>query len=322
MMREADQKAVWSARTLLPRLFAVLMLAACVTLADEPQWKTNAPAVYSIPTISQTNNAPAPTPAFDHYFPESLNQAIWMNFLAHTNGRTMEVWSVREHPEGWPAKPPVVAWNTNSLIWGMKGLTALSPCWPGEGASGQVPITALTRRHGYTRGHGMGTNGFRTILKGAKVWFLATNQKLVEVKIAREFVRGFASGDYTIVLFDRDLPASIQPLRVAAWTNVDLRYPARPGAPRPIFKSEASGHVSAEVPGFSFPTWKGGDSGSPDMLPLLNELVFLGGRSTGWPSPQMQADMDELCRLEKINPQNYQLQWADLSAFPPYPKTP
>ena len=57
-------------------------------------------------------------------------------------------------------------------MWGMTGLTALSPCWSGEGSPGQVPITALTRRHGYARGHDMGPQGFSKAHAGQKVWFL------------------------------------------------------------------------------------------------------------------------------------------------------
>ena len=89
--------------------------------------------------------------AFERFTPDSLQHLVWTNFLAHTNGRDMVIWSQRSHAAGWPTNPPIAKWNTNSLIWGMKGVTAISPCWMGEGAAGQVPLTALTRRHAYTR---------------------------------------------------------------------------------------------------------------------------------------------------------------------------
>jgi hypothetical protein len=207
-------------------------------------------------------------------------------------------------------------------MWGMRGLTGLSPCWEVENSSGQVPITALTKRHGYTRGHALGPDGFRRLLKGKKVWFVTTGNALVEATVSREVCRTLAGEqvkeDYTILLFDRDLPDSIEPMRVASITNLTSRYPICPGAPWPIFKTEQSGHVSAEVPGFTLNTWKGGDSGSPDMLPLPRELVFFEGRSTSGPSAQMQADMDELCRQAGLDPKKYQLQWRDLSNFPAY----
>ena len=76
--------------------------------------------------------------------------------------------------------------------------------------------------------------------------------------------------------------------------------------------------MSAEIPGFTVPTWMAGDSGSPVMLPLPGELVFVGGRSTTGPTTQMQADMDELCRQQQLDPKRYQMRWADLSRFPDY----
>ena len=159
-------------------------------------------------------------------------------------------------------------------MWGMKGLTALSPCWEGEGNSGQVAVTALTRRHGYTRGHDMGLDGFTTNLAGRNVWFVTTKNTLAEVTVARSVVRtrGTSQRDYTILLFSQDLPPSIEPLRVMALANVMAKYPVCRGAPWPIFSTEQGGNVSAGVNGFVVNTWKGGDSGSPDMLPMPGEL--------------------------------------------------
>jgi hypothetical protein len=157
------------------------------------------------------------------------------------------------------------------------------------------------------------------------VWFVDNKQKLIAATIAREAVRVGTEKfpyDYTILLFDRDLPDSIQSLRVVSRTNLAAHFPSCPDAPWPFYKAEAGGHVSADIPGFTFPTWKGGDSGSPDMLNFRQELLFTGGRSTSDASEQMQADMDELCRLQNLNPKKYQLQWLDLSAFPTYSLTP
>jgi hypothetical protein len=90
------------------------------------------------------------------------------------------------------------------------------------------------------------------------------------------------------------------------------------GAPSLLFKTEQLGNVSADVPGFTVDTMKGGDSGSPNMLPLPGELAFFNGRTTAGASPEMQADMDQLCRLEGLNPAKYQLRYVDLSSFPTY----
>jgi hypothetical protein len=314
------------------------------------RFETNGPAVFSVLSYARTNVMPSmwasrpPPPAalprdvrerwmmqntqtvaqvwdftnraFDYFQPSSFDQFLWTNFIAHTNGRSTLIWSQRAHPPGWPAVPPVVQWNTNCLMWGMKGMTALSPCWESEGNPGQVPITALTRRHGYTRGHDMGPDGFNTNRTGMRVWFLTTNNQAVEVKARLEVTRTFpkAHRDYTIVLFDRDLPASIQPIRVVGFTNQPPLFELVRDAPCPFFQTEQTGHVSAQVPGFTVNILKGGDSGSPNMLPLPGELVFSSGRSSSGPSSEMQADMDELCRREGLDPQRYQMQWAELSS--------
>ena len=261
---------------------------------------------------------------FDHYVPESLNHLVWTNVIAHTNGKNMLIWTRRVRPPGWPKEPPQAAWNHQSLIWCLRGFTALSPSWEGEGSPGQIPITALTRRHGYTRGHDMGPDGFHTTLAGKKVWFLTKDDKIVERTIKWEVVRTIRSNvwDYTILLFNKDLPESIQPMRVTHYTNLfspgPTRYRFLDYAPVPLFKTEQGGYVSADLPGLTVPTWKGGDSGSPNMLPLPGELLFTSGRSTSGATAAMQADIDELCRREGLNPAKYRLEWVDLSRFPAY----
>ena len=267
-------------------------------------WITNGPAVFH-------------TSAFEGFSPASLNNLVWTNLLAHTNGRTMVIWSERVHPPDWPASPPKVQWDTSGLMWGMKGETALSPCWEGELISGQIPVTLLTRRHGYTRGHSMGEDGFSTRYAGKKVWFVTRDNRLVQVKIVRQVVRTMAGSgrDYTIFLFDRDLPATLEPLRVVSPADLLAHDPPVPQAPWVTFLVEQTGKVSAGLPGFSFPAYKGGDSGAPNLLPLPGELVFYGGRTTSGPSAQMQADMDELCRLARLKPSKYQMQRVSLEGF-------
>jgi hypothetical protein len=309
--------AVATAAAIAPPLFAN------EATPDLVGWATNGPAVCAVIRSPATNQTPDTVAyvtnfTFDHYVPDSLSHFVWTNVTAHTNGRSTLLWGERSHPADWPTNAPTLSWNRDNLLWGMKGMTGLSPCWEGEGNSGQVPITALTRRHGYTRGHGMGPDGVQTNWAGQKVWFVTAENQRVEAIIARTIVRTIR-GDYTLFLFREDLPPGIEPLRVVALTNVLARYPVCVGAPRPVFQTEQAGHVNAGIEGFIVNAWKGGDSGAPDMLPLANELVFYGGRSTASPSPVMQADMDTLCRMEGLDPRGYQLQWADLSRFPAYP---
>jgi len=296
-------------------------------------WATNGPAILKVAVRSPSSEAGREKPeagaqklggnqpVFDHYLPGSLNNVVWTNVLARTNARTTTVWSVRKHPPGWPAKPPIIEWDTNCVMRGMRGKTAISPCWEDEGSVGQVPITALTKRHGYTRGHGMGSDGFTKARNGKKIWFVTADNVVIQTTVKGAIVRSIAGGakaDYTIFLFSKDLPDSIEPMRVVNFHDFIMKYPNRPPAPWPLFETEQSGNVSVRLPGFSVNTWKGGDSGSPNMLPLGNELVFVNGRSTSSASPEMQQDMDALCRAEGLNPDKYQLQWVDISNYPAY----
>ena len=304
------------------RTFTPVREGVRIQATNETTVVTNGPAVFrfesALPSPSLVGIEHPKTKVFDHFLPDSVNNASWTNLISITNGRNMAIWSTRSHPPEWPRKPPVVSWNTNSLIWGLKGMTALSPCWEDEGSSGQVPVTALTRRHGYTRGHGMGPDGFTTLRNGKKVWFLTMQNKLVEATVERAVIRMGASGDYALLLFGADLPASIQPLGVVDYGIFTNKYPRCEGAPWPILKTEQTGNVIADLPGFTGDTWKSGDSGSPNMLLLNGELLFLSGRSTSTPSRQMQADMDELCRKERLDPKKYQLRWMELSNYRSY----
>lgn len=291
-----------------------------------PQLATNA-AFATNPIISRlrTNTFTYTNLVFDGFVPGSLPHLAWTNFLAHTNGRDLRIWVERTHPADFPTNPPTARWNTNSVIWGMKGLTALSPSWAGQGSPGQIALTALTRRHVYARGHGMGADGFTTNWGVKKVWFLTRDNKLIEAKTKRAVVRvtpgtNNVHRDYTIFLLDRDLPNTIEPMAVASLEDVRKFYlppihppfPVQGVVPYPLFQTEQGGYVNTSVPPLTVNTWKGGDSGSPNMIPLPGELIFYGGRSTSGPTLEMQADMDELCRQEGLNPTKYQMRWVDL----------
>jgi hypothetical protein len=272
--------------------------------ASEPQFVT---------TVFSFTNA-----EFLHLLPETLTHRVFTNFIAQTNGRTTRLWSKRQHPVLWPTVAPSVEWDRRCVAWGMKGLTALSPCWQQEGAPGQVPVTLLTPRHGYTRGHGMGPAGFQKTFNGKKVWFVTLENKVVEAKVEDAVVRAAPGRDYTILMFRKDLPLGIQPMRVLSATAMRAHYPWPQGSNPIVLRSEQTGNLSTDLPGFFVPFMKGGDSGSASMIPLFGELVFFGGSSTSAPTPQMQEDIDELCRRQGVDARDYQLQWVDLSQYPAY----
>lgn len=281
---------------------------------------TGKPRLVLGPRLESVTNS-----VFHSFAPGTLSHSLFTNLIARTNGRSARVWSERTRPPRWPRVPPVLKWDETCLLYGTTGFTALSPCWEKEGNPGQVPVTALTRRHGYTRGHDMGASGLRKNYAGCRVWFLSPDNEVVEVKVRREVVRapGLSRGaDYTILLFDRDLPVSIQPLRVVGedvWRRLGMAVLAfSPPVPIPMLMLEQGGNVSAGLPGFTFETRKGGDSGSANLLLLDSELVFFGGRATSVPSRAIQGDMDELSRLAGLDPSRYQMRWFDLSSYPEF----
>lgn len=299
--------------------FFILVFLATFTSGAAEFWQSNNPAVFVVKETPPTNSTGRPviTREFVHYLPNTLNYAIWTNLMVLTNTRSPQIWAERSHPLFWPSSKPKARWNTNSIVYGMQGFTALSPCWEGEGAPGCVPITALTRRHGYKCGHGSGANGFHKA-QGQKVWFVTPQNEVVERRIERYVVRyspGFLTRtDYMIVLFDRDLPSDIEPLSVVHPDSLTTNYPNVSGSPWTLLKTEQQGNASLDLPGWRINTWKGGDSGSPDLLVLPGKLVFVDGRSSTPATPDMQRDMDELCRLEGLEPAKYQLNWEKLSA--------
>ena len=256
--------------------------------------------------------------SFQRFIPESLSHLVWTNFLAHTNRETpMFAFADRK------VRPPVFAWNTNCWVWGRRGLTGCSPMskaetWKGN-APGQIAITALTRRHGYTRGHAMGGENSQCLV-GVKVWFVTASNTVVERAITAQQTRfsGEPLRDYTLVIFNTDLPASIEPLRVAG-TNYWGRYPWLPGTPHPMAMTEQGKTVQAGQVPFDASCTKGGDSGSPVMLPLPDELVLVGGITTSPPDRAMQEDMDALSRRAGLNPEKYQMKQLDLTRWPAYP---
>ena len=310
--------------TWLKKLVAVLLLLACQTVSAQTTGTTSAISSVLPSTIAAPPVRKNPGEIFP---PGSLGYLIWTNFIAHTNGRNMEIWSTYLLPTNFPTGyfpgsslparvRPVLVWNTNSLMSGMKGQTAISQCWTSQGNRGQVPITAFTRRHGYTRGHSMGRAGISDHFNGQRVYFCTMNNEVVEAVVQSSLVQIGQGFDYTLLFFSKDLPPGIEPMRVADQKTVFEKYP--PGLPGSWiqFLTEQGGSISANFAPFIANTFKAGDSGSPNLLPLPGELVFWSGRSTSGPSPQMQADMDELSRKAGLDPAKYQMQWLDLSSFP------
>jgi hypothetical protein len=278
--------------------------------------------VTNVPTPGIVGDVLEISNRFAGFVPGSLANAVWTGF--HTNGRSMNMWEFWQLPPGWPTNPPVLRWNTNNLMWGRRGMTAISQVVEGMGSFGQGEITALTRRHGYVRGHGMGPNGLDPTRVGRRVWFCTRDNQVVERKIKLLLIQARENGstnDYSIILFDADLPPGIEPMRVVDPEKLRRKYFIGDISHRPIFMALQEGFISTGIAGWTVP-FRGGDSGAPMMLPLPDELVFYGGLTTSPPSAQMQADMDMLSRRAGLDARKYQMQWVNLDAYPDFSPGP
>jgi hypothetical protein len=168
----------------------------------------------------------------------------------------------------------------------------------------------------------VGPNGLETDLAGQRVWFCAADNTVVQMTVAAFFVRDVIDPandyDYSIVVFTTDVPEGIRPVSVISPANMEIYYSDTPDLPYLFLATEQFGNCAANVPPFVFNIRKGGDSGSPNMIPSPdNKLIMFSGTGTTGFNAQVQADMDTLSVYEGLNPSNYQLHWYDLSPWEP-----
>jgi hypothetical protein len=253
---------------------------------------------------------------------DSSALGLWDNFQSSTNGLTTPViWATRD-----PNTPPqYVTWDKHGLLYNRPGFTGISPrnSWdvapPGDW-TGDVPVTALTRRHGYCRGHGNGVtypwDGENTAKEFAYVWFCDASDNRVQMYVRYAYTRYDASGnDYTILFFDQDLPGNITPLDVVAVPAsyaVCLRtYSVANVTSANRLPGDWCGYSYVGWPPFNQCTYSGGASGSPNMLPLMDgTLAVVAFTATTGPNVHpMQDDMDTMTTWAGLSPANYQMDW-------------
>ncbi len=243
--------------------------------ASEPGTNLPVPLITNLPGQRVVGDVIEISNRFAGFVPGSLANTVWTGF--HTNDRSLRMWEFWQLPPGWPSKPPVLRWNTNNIMWGRKGMTAISQVVEGMGSFGQGGLTALTRRHGYVRGHGMGPNGLDPTRVGRRVWFCTLDNQLVERKIKLLLIRSPENGgtnDYSIILFDANLPPGIEPMRVVDLAKLRSKYSGDDFSHRPVFMALQDGFISTGIPGWTT-MYRSGDSGSPMMLPLPDRAGLL-----------------------------------------------
>ena len=260
--------------------------------------------------------------------PPTIQAALWSSFTAATNGHTSQTEFANAGGE-----ITNITWDTGSPLYGKTGFTAFSlesnfaifnttnGVW--NPSQWGVPVTALTKRHCYIRGHSNGaTNGvIDTATNSAPIHFLTADNQIVtryEIAAFKEYGGGM---DECLVLLDADLPDSIEPV-----TMIDAA----------AFAAKLAKNTLGFYPGFNpllgtcqhnqIGTTDGthynphnfyidGDSGSPDFYLLNGAVVMLQGRTTTGYNAQMQADADALSRFAGLDPSQYQIKLLDLNQF-------
>jgi hypothetical protein len=251
--------------------------------------------------------------------PPTLQAALWASFSSATNARP----GTTQFANMSTLNP---TFDTNSVTFGLTGYNACAaeanpaPGFVWTNQTWYIPVTALTRRHVYYRGHSTGgTNGqFMPTGIASPLHFIRTDGS-----IYLAYVAGVKKGlqDYNVAILSNDLPADIQPMMMADPNALAEKLAKNPVGFWPNFKpllGYCQHNKIGTIDGVSFNPhnfYVGGDSGSPDFYILNGALVFVEGRTTsGW-CPQMQADCDQLTTWAGLNPAQYQIALLDLSQF-------
>ncbi len=248
------------------------------------------------------------------YVLDALRWAMWTNFIRQTStisGISNIYEAEHTHRTGWPnTAGPIVAFYTNSFLCQYRGFTGISLCNARELSVYQgryqtninvPPITALTDRIGYLRGHGVAgprglhvpSQGYTNDWNGTNIWFCDTNNNVVQDVIAGAYVgdpNGDQNWDFTLVFFKTnlsDLGIAPVPYVMAPPSNWNADYHI-------CFKKTQNNDFDTGLPQFADVYWgtENGNSGGPLLLPLPSgDLVFMGGITTAYMTGQAVTNM-------------------------------
>ena len=278
-------------------------------------------ATYSAQFMTNTI-ASATNNVWQSFRPGWLGYALATNFVARTNGKTATIWS---GITAGKTNLSGVTFNADGVITGCRGATAISPA---SDDGQQITWTLLTTRHAYARGHGMGVEGGPADnpgLIGRSVWFLGTNSSANQSFIqAARTVYDPAGEDWSVCIFSNDVPATVEPMRIATnsgLSNIGTKMTNIYGVPFQLLGTcQHNTLCSDTVWGASIfaghNARQGGDSGAPNFLLLDNELVFVSGRTTTGFSQTMLTNINLLTTSAGLSTNNYQPQIYDLTGFP------
>ena len=245
---------------------------------------------------------------WSNYVAGSLASVCLSNLFTLTNARPSDLIYTNAGASGW-------AWNTNCFLFGVTGFSGLSQVSASGGTLGK--FTAITRRHAYTAGH---------TANGGRVYFVgrdgSTNaaDTLARVILGPVVTNGVYQ-DYCLVIFSNDLPATVEPVKLAYESVVNAKLPVvqpSSSAPVPYIETCQHGYVGSVscVIGSGHAMHQGGDSGNPRFLILSNCIVNFGGTSGSLLSSNFLADLNALTVAAGLSTNDYQPEIWGLSNYP------
>jgi len=267
----------------------------------------------------------------------ALRLAVWTNFIAHTNGKSMDEYEYNP-PQGRYTPPVRSRRNTNCLTFNSEGFTGvtLENEYSGQGASGgqgQVQGTLITRRHCVFRGHGFSDRAWALGIRSnppvgnQRVWFMTASNTLVEMVTAGIIgTAGEGKGDWTLAIFTKDVPDSIEVLPLVRtsdykqYLRASNSYPAITVYECQHKKTAIEVNPFFQMP-FSHDHYIGGDSGSADCMLLPSatgrrfKLALIGGRGCLFQTNYFFQALDALTVWRGLNTNRYQPTFVDLSRY-------
>lgn len=252
------------------------------------------------------------------YPTNTLGYALETNYFARTNAISHYNPATDQPWTGYvPGSTNIARYrlNTNSVLYGKRGATAISVAQFGATVN---RLCLVTRRHAVGLAH------YGDPSNGGLVWFMGTNGVVHGMTASVGFSSGLGE-QLEVVTFTQDVPADVETARVIgpltnAWQFIASFFPPPPPDVTRQLAVCQHGYVGVcgqPHPGGSI-CGQGGDSGSTGFIMLGDELLYTGVFSSK-PSPFMQQKLNELTLRLGLRTNDYPLQIVNLTNYPKWP---
>lgn len=240
--------------------------------------------------------------SFSNYTGSTLGAACVSNLWTLTNSRPSDRLYLSSSSVGW-------VWNTNCLLYGVTGFSGLSQVSALGGTLGK--FTLITPRHAYTAGH---------TANSGRVYFVGRDGATNAADTLARFINT-TNGDYCLVIFSNALPVTVEPVRCAYQSTVEVKHPPVPavsGAPVVYLETCQHGYVGSQtcVVGSGHVMHQGGDSGNPRFIVVSNTIVNYNGTSGTLLSSNFMADLNALTVGAGLATNDYQPSVWTLGEYP------